>query len=322
MATSRGRRISALEKLRPMQRGDFEGLFRAMNGRPVIIRLLDPPLHEFLPSYDHLVQDLVDLKVQIQHFHTLNEIDQALAEVRRKEDILTRVEALKEANPMLGLRGDRLSIVMPEISEMQIRAILEAAVLVKRDGVDVHPEIMIPLTSHVNELKFIRKILDTTAKAVFEEMGESVDFKYGTMIEVPRAALTADEMAGGSGILQLWDQRPDPDHLRHQPGRRRGQVSHQVCGERDTAPEPLSATGHPGRRQADRDGGNQWTSGAAGPACGHLRRARRRSPKHRLLPPGGAGLCELQSLPGAHRPSGGGPCGHQRRELKESRGKG
>ena len=196
MATSRGRRISALEKLRPMQRGDFEGLFRAMNGRPVIIRLLDPPLHEFLPSYDHLVQDLVDLKVQIQHFHTLNEIDQALAEVRRKEDILTRVEALKEANPMLGLRGDRLSIVMPEISEMQIRAILEAAVLVKRDGVDVHPEIMIPLTSHVNELKFIRKILDTTAKAVFEEMGESVDFKYGTMIEVPRAALTADELAG------------------------------------------------------------------------------------------------------------------------------
>jgi pyruvate, orthophosphate dikinase len=196
MATSRGRRISALEKLRPMQRGDFEGLFRAMDGRPVIIRLLDPPLHEFLPSYDHLVQDLADLKVQIQHFHTLSEIDQALAEVRRKEDILSRVEALKEANPMLGLRGDRLSIVMPEISEMQIRAILEAAVRVKREGVEVHPEIMIPLTSHVNELKFIRKILDTTAKAVFEEMGSSVDFKYGTMIEVPRAALTAEELAG------------------------------------------------------------------------------------------------------------------------------
>ena len=162
----------------------------------MIIRLLDPPLHEFLPSYDHLVQDLADLKVQIQHFHTLSEIDQALAEVRRKEDILTRVEALKEANPMLGLRGDRLSIVMPEISEMQIRAILEAAVRVKRDGVDVHPEIMIPLTSHVNELKYIRKILDTTAKAVFEEMGLRVDFKYGTMIEVPRAALTAAELAG------------------------------------------------------------------------------------------------------------------------------
>ena len=195
MATSRGRRVSALERLLPMQRGDFEGLFRAMDGLPVIIRLLDPPLHEFLPGYDNLVQDLADLKVRLQHFHTLSEIDQALAEVRQKEDILNRVEALKEANPMLGLRGDRLSIVMPEISEMQIRAILEAAVRVKRDGVDVHPEIMIPLASHVNELKFIRKIVDTVSKAVFEETGLSVDFKYGTMIEVPRAALTADEMA-------------------------------------------------------------------------------------------------------------------------------
>ena len=196
MATSRGRRISALEKLRPMQRSDFEGLFRAMDGLPVIIRLLDPPLHEFLPAYDTLVQDLADLKVRIQHYHTLSEIDEALAELRQKEDILNRVKALKESNPMLGLRGDRLSVVMPEISEMQIRAILEAAVWVKRDGVDVHPEIMIPLASHVNELKFIRKIVDATAKAVFEETGLSVDFKYGTMIEVPRAALTADEMAG------------------------------------------------------------------------------------------------------------------------------
>ncbi len=196
MATSRGRRVPALARLLPMQRSDFEGLFKAMDGHPVIIRLLDPPLHEFLPAYDTLVQDLADLKVRIQHYHTLNEIDQALAELRQKEDILNRVEALKESNPMLGLRGDRLSVVMPEISEMQIRAILEAAVWVKRDGVDVHPEIMIPLASHVNELKFIRKIVDATAKAVFEETGLSVDFRYGTMIEVPRAALTADEMAG------------------------------------------------------------------------------------------------------------------------------
>jgi pyruvate,orthophosphate dikinase len=196
MATSRGRRVPALARLLPMQRSDFEGLFKAMDGLPVIIRLLDPPLHEFLPAYDTLVQDLADLKVRIQHYHTLSEIDEALAELRQKEDILNRVKALKESNPMLGLRGDRLSVVMPEISEMQIRAILEAAVWVKRDGVDVHPEIMIPLASHVNELKFIRKIVDATAKAVFEETGLSVDFKYGTMIEVPRAALTADELAG------------------------------------------------------------------------------------------------------------------------------
>jgi pyruvate,orthophosphate dikinase len=195
MATGRGPRISALGRLLPMQRSDFEGLFRAMDGLPVIIRLLDPPLHEFLPAYDTLVQDLADLKVRIQHYHTLSEIDEALSEVRQKEDILSRVVALRETNPMLGMRGDRLSMIMPEISEMQVRAILEAAVRVKREGVDVHPEIMIPLTCHVNELKRIRKIVDSVSKAIIEETGVSVDFKYGTMIEVPRAALTADEMA-------------------------------------------------------------------------------------------------------------------------------
>ena len=101
MATSRARRLSALEKLLPVQRNDFEGLFRAMDGLPVIIRLLDPPLHEFLPSYQELVADFADLKVRLQHFHTLSEIDQALAQVRQKDDILHRVKALSEANPML-----------------------------------------------------------------------------------------------------------------------------------------------------------------------------------------------------------------------------
>lgn len=195
MATRKAHRVSALEKLLPMQRSDFEGIFRAMEGQSVIIRLLDPPLHEFLPSHETLVQDLTDLKVRLQHFRTLSEIDTALAEVRQKEDILNRVLALKETNPMLGLRGDRLGIIMPEISEMQVRAILEAAVRVQRDGLEVHPNIMIPLVSHVNELKCLRKIVDTVAREVFEKLGQKVDFKYGTMIEVPRAALTADEMA-------------------------------------------------------------------------------------------------------------------------------
>ncbi|MGL4648704.1 MAG: pyruvate, phosphate dikinase [Caldilineaceae bacterium] len=195
MADSKARRVSALEKLLPMQRGDFEGIFRAMDGQPVIIRLLDPPLHEFLPSHDSLVQELADLKVRLQHFHTLSEIDTALGELRRKEDILGRVKALSESNPMLGLRGDRLGIMIPEITEMQIRAILEAAVQVKREGVDVHPEIMIPLAGHVNELKRLKEIVDRIAAEVFNEAGISVDFKYGSMIELPRAALTADEMA-------------------------------------------------------------------------------------------------------------------------------
>ncbi|MEZ4867448.1 MAG: pyruvate, phosphate dikinase [Caldilineaceae bacterium] len=195
MARSKARRVNALEKLLPMQRSDFEGLFRAMAGQPVIIRLLDPPLHEFLPSYEELVQNLADLKVQLQHFHTLSEIDLALAEVRQKEDVLERVTALREANPMLGLRGDRLGVVMPEITEMQVRAILEAAVNVKRAGIDVHPEIMVPLAGHVNELKFMKELVQTVAKAVFKEAGTEVAYKFGTMIEVPRAALTADELA-------------------------------------------------------------------------------------------------------------------------------
>ena len=195
MASGRARRESALDRLLPVQRGDFEGIFRAMDGFPVIIRLLDPPLHEFLPSFHDLVADLADLKVRLQHFHTLSEIDTALQQVRAKEDTLNRVKALSESNPMLGLRGDRLSVVMPEITEMQVKAILEAAVHVKREGVDVHPEIMVPLAGHVNELKFIKEIVDRIAEEVFAEAGMSVDFKYGSMVEVPRAALTADELA-------------------------------------------------------------------------------------------------------------------------------
>ncbi len=195
MAESKARRVSALESLLPMQRGDFAGLFRAMDGNPVIIRLLDPPLHEFLPAYEDLIQELADLKVRMQHMHTLSEIDSALAQIRTKEDVLERVEFLKEANPMLGLRGDRLGVVMPEITEMQIRAILEAALEVKAEGVDVHPEIMIPLAGHVNELSFMKDIVDRVSAEVFEEVGRTVDFKFGTMIEVPRAALTANQMA-------------------------------------------------------------------------------------------------------------------------------
>jgi pyruvate, orthophosphate dikinase len=195
MATSKAHRLASLEALLPLQRKDFEGIFRAMAGLPVIIRLLDPPLHEFLPSHDQLVQELADLKVRLQHFHTLSEIDTALAEVRQKEDILNRVNALSEANPMLGLRGDRLGIVMPEITEMQVRAILEAAINVKRWGIEVHPEIMIPLAGHVNELKVLKELVQSVTEQVFKEAGMSVDTKFGTMIEVPRAALTADEMA-------------------------------------------------------------------------------------------------------------------------------
>lgn len=185
----------ALDALLPFQRGDFAGLFRAMDGLPVLIRLIDPPLHEFLPNLIELMQELADLRIRLQHAKTLAEIDGLLEQVRIKENLLERAESLREQNPMLGLRGVRLGILIPELTTMQVRAIFEAACLVSREGVDVHPEVMIPLTSHVNELKVQRKALEDEAKTVMKEQAMEIDYKFGTMIEIPRAALTADEIA-------------------------------------------------------------------------------------------------------------------------------
>jgi len=185
----------ALNALLPFQREDFAGLFKAMDGLPVIIRLIDPPLHEFLPSHVDLIRELADLKLRLQHCGKLEEIDELLSEINTKERILKRVESLSEQNPMLGLRGVRLGIHIPELTIMQVRAIFEASCLVAKEGVDVHPEIMIPLTSHVNELKVQREVLETEAKKVMDEQGIEIDYKFGTMIEIPRAALTADEIA-------------------------------------------------------------------------------------------------------------------------------
>jgi pyruvate,orthophosphate dikinase len=195
MARNVTERVEAINKLLPLQRGDFEGLFRVMDGLPVIIRLIDPPLHEFLPSFEELLQSLADLKVRLQHFHTISEIDEALSEIRVKQSYLERVEALHEVNPMLGTRGVRLGILFPELTRMQVRAIFEAACKCAKEGIDVHPEVMIPLISHVNELKDQQTTLEAEAKAVMEEQGMEINFKFGTMIEIPRAALTADEVA-------------------------------------------------------------------------------------------------------------------------------
>lgn len=195
MTRSEGERNEAIEKLLPLQRGDFEGLFEVMDGLPVIIRLIDPPLHEFLPAHDELVQELADLKIRLQHLESMGAIEQTLNEIQVKQRFLERVEALHEQNPMLGTRGVRLGILIPELTKMQVRAIFEAACRVAKAGFDVHPEVMIPLTSHVNELKAQQLALESVAKEVMEEQGVEIDYKFGTMIEIPRAALTADEMA-------------------------------------------------------------------------------------------------------------------------------
>jgi pyruvate,orthophosphate dikinase len=193
LAKTEEERKDALAKLLPFQRSDFDGLFRAMDGLPVIIRLIDPPMHEFLPSHDELLREVTELgvRVRVGDGDTLT-LTQTLAE---KEKMLAAVASMREANPMLGLRGVRLGIHMPDLTKMQVRAIFEAACQCAKDGVDVHPEVMIPLTAHVNELKVQQTALEEEARKVMAEQGMKIDYKFGTMIEIPRAALTADEIA-------------------------------------------------------------------------------------------------------------------------------
>lgn len=188
-------RQEALDMILPFQRDDFYGLFKAMDGLPVIIRLLDPPLHEFLPNHVDLVHELSDLKLQIKQASNLADLDTLLNQIRAKETVLKRIETIRESNPMLGMRGVRLGIHIPEITIMQVKAAFEAACMATKEGIKVHPEIMIPLTCHVNELKFQREILEAEAKKVMDEWGLDIDYKFGTMIEIPRAALTADKIA-------------------------------------------------------------------------------------------------------------------------------
>jgi pyruvate, orthophosphate dikinase len=186
---------AALDSLLPFQREDFAGLFRVMDGLPVIIRLIDPPLHEFLPDLVELVLELTDLKLRIREAGTLVEIDALLQQIREKERMRQRAAKLKEQNPMLGLRGVRLGIHIPELTKMQVRAIFEAACQVTREGITVFPKVMIPLTSHVNELKLQRDSLEKEARLVMAEQDIQIAYKFGTMIELPRAALTADQIA-------------------------------------------------------------------------------------------------------------------------------
>jgi pyruvate,orthophosphate dikinase len=189
MTTDPDVRRRALDALLPHQREDFAGLFRAMDGLPVIIRLIDPPLHEFLPAKDDLVDQMMALKIAESKGE---DVASELAEVM---EILSRVNTLHEANPMLGTRGVRLGIMLPELTRMQVRAIFEAACKVAGEGVDVHPEVMIPLTSHHNELKRQREVLEAEAKTVMAEQDTVVDYMFGTMIEIPRAAITAAKVA-------------------------------------------------------------------------------------------------------------------------------
>lgn len=185
LAVDTASRTGALNKLLPVQREDFIGLFREMAGYPVTIRLLDPPLHEFLPKREELMTEIAVLKATGGDSR----------EILSKEALLSRVESLHEFNPMLGHRGCRLGIVYPEITRMQVTAIVEAACQLGKEGVQVVPEIMIPLVGHVNELRNQKNLVDETAAEVMKRTGVTVEYLVGTMIELPRAAVTADQIA-------------------------------------------------------------------------------------------------------------------------------
>jgi pyruvate,orthophosphate dikinase len=190
LASDDAERQVALDELLVFQREDFKGIFEALQGKPATIRLIDPPLHEFLPSLETLVEEVATL-------HAQGKKD------AEKEALLAEVRSLHEINPMMGLRGCRLSIVFPQIVEMQTRAILEGAAAVIKAGGQAVPEIMIPLVGHVNELKFVRERLEATAKAVETEQGITIPYSFGTMIEVPRGALTADEIAAEASFFSF-----------------------------------------------------------------------------------------------------------------------
>jgi len=185
MADTLKSRAEALEKLLPVQKGDFLGILKAMEGLPVIIRLLDPPLHEFLPNLEDTLIEVTTLK--------LKNIDSA--ELAKKEKLLEIIKSLHEMNPMLGLRGCRLGLLYPEIYDMQVEAIIDAAIELTKKGINVKPEIMIPLVSHINEFRPICKRTRKIADEKIKSAGVKLEYKVGTMIELPRAALTADKIA-------------------------------------------------------------------------------------------------------------------------------
>ncbi|HLJ34142.1 MAG TPA: pyruvate, phosphate dikinase, partial [Ktedonobacteraceae bacterium] len=203
-------RQAALDQLLPFQRSDFKGIFEAMvnpqtgEGYPVVIRLIDPPLHEFLPSYEELLVEVTRLEdKQALKRSKKDKKDKKAKKARKKLDreleekraLLEAVGSMREMNPMLGLRGCRLGLLFPEINVMQTRAILEAARELAQEGKKIHPKIMIPLVGHVNELKEVRRQLEAVAKEITSEAGSAVEYKFGTMIELPRAALTAGQIA-------------------------------------------------------------------------------------------------------------------------------
>ena len=309
LANNEKDRRTALRKLLPMQRNDFVGVFRAMDGFPVTIRTLDPPLHEFLPRREELMVEIAKLEVTKPKSPKLKEL----------RTLLNRVEQLHEVNPMLGHRGCRLGITYPEITEMQARAIFEAAVKVAKEGVKVKPEVMIPLTGGLKEMANQAAIVRRVAEEVFAEKEHKVEYLVGTMIELPRAALVADEIAkeaeffsfGTNDLTQttFGFSRDDVDKIPADVSCRGHSEAGPVRGARSRR---RRAAAQDGRREGPRDPSDHQDR--------HLRRTRRRTVVGRVLRAARLQLRFVLALPRADRAPGGGP-GRRQRGVEDRRRK-
>ncbi|MBD3214705.1 MAG: pyruvate, phosphate dikinase [Candidatus Lokiarchaeota archaeon] len=195
LARTKEERKDALDKILPMQKGDFYDIFKKMKGKPVTIRLLDPPLHEFLPTLSEVLLETQELKMTNSLSKSLLNTSPLDQELKEKDKYITLIRSLSEENPMMGLRGCRLGIVWPEINEMQVKAIFQAACELKQEGIDVKPEVMIPLIGMISELKLVKTQLVNVAQETIDSYDVDLEYNFGTMIEIPRAALTADEIA-------------------------------------------------------------------------------------------------------------------------------
>ena len=244
MAPSSVARAEALARIAPLQTADFVGLFEAMDGLPVTIRLLDPPLHEFLPGHEETVLRITDLKLRLRQAKNLDKINRLLNEINEREEILAQIERLAESNPMLGHRGCRLGIAYPEITEMQARAIFTAAVRCAERGTEVLPEVMIPLVAFSTEFQNQEQLVRSVAEEVLASHGLRIPYSVGTMIELPRAALTADEIAahaeffsfGTNDLTQSTAGLSRDDSSRFLPGYvKRGLISGDPFQSLDTA---------------------------------------------------------------------------------------
>ena len=304
MASSPDERAEPLAALLPLQRADFAGLFRAMDGLPVIIRLIDPPLHEFLPDHDELVDDIAELKVHIQHVDSMAEIDETLSEIATKQRFLERVDALREENPMLGTRGVRLGMLVPGLVRMQVRAVFEAACDCVAEGVTVIPEIMVPLVSHVAELRAMRQVLEAEARAVLEERDTKLDYLFGTMIEIPRAAITAAEIAGEAEFFSFGTN----DLTQTTFGISRDDAEQgfliEYLQKRVLEANPFETIDPDGVGRLMAWAVREGRAARPGLEVGICGEQRRRSGEHRALPSPGARLRVVLALPRADRTAG------------------